>query len=55
MKRIVLLLLLTGSLWADSGVVPAEQIAKKWKRTKSINGPTEKIRKGLEVEVTSGG
>jgi outer membrane protein OmpA-like peptidoglycan-associated protein len=55
MKRIVLLLLVTGSLWADSGVVPAEQIAKKWKRTKSINGPTEKIRKGLEVEVTSGG
>ena len=54
MKRLHLILLLFAALRvvaADPEVVPAEQIARKWKRTKSINGPTEKIRKGLEVEV----
>jgi outer membrane protein OmpA-like peptidoglycan-associated protein len=58
MKRTVLLFLLCGTFCAGAAepeVIPAEQISKKWKRTKSINGPTEKIRKGLEVEVTSSG
>ncbi len=51
MKWTLILLLWGGTLWADPEVVPAEQIARKWKRTKSINGPTVKIRKGLALEV----
>ncbi len=47
MQWTLILLLLGGTLWADPEVVPAEQIARKW--TKSIHGPTEKIRYGLEV------
>ncbi len=35
---------------ADPGVTPAEELAKKWKRTKSISAPVEKLRKGLTVE-----
>ena len=53
MKRALLLLLLcaTAVVAADSTVVPANELAKKWKRTKSLAAPVEKIRKGLEVEV----
>lgn len=35
---------------ADSEIIPADVLAKKWKRTKSLAAPVEKIRKGLEVE-----
>jgi len=47
-----LLLLTFGSLLAaDPAVVPAADLAKKWKRTKSLAAPVEKLRKGLSVEV----
>ncbi len=52
MKRAVFIVLCaTAVIAADSTVVPAEELAKKWKRTKSLTAPVEKIRKGLEVEV----
>ena len=56
MKRALLLLLLcaTAVAAADPAVVPASELAKKWKRTKSLVAPVEKIRKGLEVEVDAG-
>ncbi len=52
MKRAVFLLLCATALTAaDTTVVPAAELAKKWKRTKSLVSPVERIRKGLEVEV----
>lgn len=54
MKQTALLLLLfsAGSLLAaEPAVVPAADLAKKWKRTKSLTAPVEKLRKGLSVEV----
>ena len=54
MKQSALLLLLfsAGSLLAaEPAVVPAADLAKKWKRTKSLTAPVEKLRKGLSVEV----
>lgn len=37
-------------LAADPAVVPAAELAKKWKRTKSLVAPVEKVRKGLSLE-----
>ena len=54
MNRLKLLLCTictTSVLAADPAVIPAEELAKKWKRTKSIAAPMEKVRKGLDVEV----
>lgn len=52
MKRALLLLLLSSSALCaqDAAVVPAAELAKKWKRTKSLTAPVEKLRKGLSVE-----
>jgi outer membrane protein OmpA-like peptidoglycan-associated protein len=51
---LVLLILTAGvALAAEPQVVPAADLAKKWKRTKSLAAPVEKVRKGLEVEVAA--
>lgn len=51
---IIALLSLTGGLVAaDSGIISAEELGKKWKRTKSITAPVEKLRKGLTVETSA--
>ena len=51
MKTIALLLLTITALAAEPGVVPAAQLAEKWKRTKSLKAPVEKLRKGLGLEL----
>lgn len=53
MKRAAFLALCATAtaLAADPAVIPASELAKKWKRTKSLAAPVEKMRKGLEVEV----
>lgn len=53
MKRATLLLALCSltALAADpAAVVPAADLAKRWKRTKSLAAPVEKLRKGLSLE-----
>lgn len=40
---------------ADPAVIPASELARKWKRTKSLVAPVEKVRKGLTVETPAGG
>jgi len=48
---LVLLVLTAGvALAAEPQVVPAADLAKKWKRTKSLAAPVEKVRKGLHVK-----
>ncbi len=52
MKRAALFALCaTAALAADPAIISGAQLAKQWKRTKSLAAPVEKIRKGLEVEV----
>ena len=52
MKRATLLALCATAVFAaDPAVIPGTELAKKWKRTKSLVSPVEKLRKGLEVEV----
>jgi outer membrane protein OmpA-like peptidoglycan-associated protein len=54
MKRLSIFLvagILRGVLFAaDPGITQAEELAKKWKRTKSLAAPVEKVRKGITVE-----
>ena len=54
MKRLSILLIagiLRGALLAtEPGITQAEELAKKWKRTKSLAAPVEKVRKGITVE-----
>lgn len=54
MKKLSIFLvagILRGVLFAaDPGITQAEELAKKWKRTKSLAAPVEKVRKGLTVE-----
>jgi outer membrane protein OmpA-like peptidoglycan-associated protein len=53
MKRALLLSLCAVTslaLAAEPRVIPAADLAKKWKRTKSLATPVEKLRKGLTVE-----
>jgi outer membrane protein OmpA-like peptidoglycan-associated protein len=47
---IALLSLTSALVAADPGIISAEELGKKWKRTKSITAPVEKLRKGLTVE-----
>lgn len=54
MKTITIVLLFFSAchlLAVEPTVVPAADLAKKWKRTKSLAAPVEKLRKGLSVEV----
>lgn len=52
MKYLALLALFATAAFAgEPAVVPAEKLAKLWKRTKSLTAPVEKVRKGLEVEI----
>jgi outer membrane protein OmpA-like peptidoglycan-associated protein len=50
MKYLALLIFTLSALAAEPGVVPAARLAEKWKRTKSIAAPVEKVRKGLGLE-----
>ena len=57
MARAFLLSFLCGAVCltaAEPEVVSAEQIAKKWKRTKSLVSPVEKIRKGMAAVGVAG-
>lgn len=40
---------------AGDELVPAEQLAKQWRRTKSLAAPEEKVRKGMSVVEAGGG
>lgn len=54
MKAIATVLLFLSAcqlLAVEPTMVPAADLAKKWKRTKSLAAPVEKVRKGLSVEV----
>lgn len=52
MRPILFVLLATVvTAFAADDVVPAADLAKKWKRTKSLAAPVEKLRKGIEVEI----
>lgn len=50
--RLILFVLLStvAAAFAADDVIPAAELAKKWKRTKSFAAPVEKLRKGIEVE-----
>ena len=51
-RFLTLIFVTVGNLLAvDSTMVPAAALAQKWKRTKSLKVPVEKLRKGLSVEV----
>ena len=47
----ILFICVSSLLAVEPTVVPAVDLAKKWKRTKSLAAPVEKLRKGLVVEV----
>lgn len=53
MKRTLLLSLCATSFAfaAEPDIISGTELARKWKRTKSLAAPVEKVRKGLEVEV----
>ena len=52
----LLILSLSSQLYgAGDEITPAEQLAKQWRRTKSLAAPEEKVRKGMSVVEVGGG
>ena len=53
---VLFLLCLSSQLYgAGDEITPAEQLAKQWRRTKSLAAPEEKVRKGMSVVEVGGG